>query len=206
MAELITIDKDALIRAIYSSTDASEVDARTIVNSVTAPPPAGAQQAVADALNAYGDICFARGAGEWPNDPNRAVPDHKDHDRAFAAVLALTASAAAQRADCARCKGVGAVGDHNGERAVEISCDHCGGTGRAPSATPAPEAAPSAKEGEALRLLFLEAIDWGRSYGQRLSLSDVTLQDVAQGYADKAVAALAVPSLKGLTPAGGDHG
>ena len=47
MAEMITIDKDALIRAIYSSTDASEVDARTIVDSVTAPPPAGAQQAVA---------------------------------------------------------------------------------------------------------------------------------------------------------------
>lgn len=73
------------------------------------------------------------------------------------------------------------------------------------AATPAPEAAPSAKEGEALRLLFLEAIDWRRSYGQRLSLSDVTLQDVAQGYADKAVAALAAPSLKGLTPAGGDR-
>lgn len=144
---------DASDHAVESAREALGDDMSALRNRIyefrkrrdraAATPPAGAQQAVADALNAYGDICFARGAGEWPNDPNRAVPDHKDHDRAFAAVLALTASAAAQRADCARCKGVGAVGDHNGERAVEISCDHCGGTGRAPSATPAPEAAPA---------------------------------------------------------------
>ncbi len=67
----------------------------------------------------------------------------------------------------------------------------------------------TAPKSEALRLLILDVIDWGRSYGQRLSLSDVTLQDVAQGYAEKAVALLTTPSPhpeEGALLLGGDEG
>lgn len=47
---------------------------------------------------------------------------------------------------------------------------------------------------EALRLLFKDAMDWGRSYGQSLSMSDITIQDVSQGFADLAKRALTAPS------------
>lgn len=47
---------------------------------------------------------------------------------------------------------------------------------------------------EALRLLFKDAMDWGRSYGQSLSMSDITIQDVSQGFADLAKRAITAPS------------
>jgi hypothetical protein len=42
-------------------------------------------------------------------------------------------------------------------------------------------------ERAALTALFKDAMDWGRSYGQRLNLSDITVADVSEGYADKAL-------------------
>lgn len=47
---------------------------------------------------------------------------------------------------------------------------------------------------EALQALFRDAMDWGRSYGQRLNLTDMILDDVSWGYAEKAVALLSAPS------------
>lgn len=43
---------------------------------------------------------------------------------------------------------------------------------------------------ETLRLQFKEAMDWGRSYGTRLNLSSITVQDVSGQYADIALAQL----------------
>ncbi len=43
---------------------------------------------------------------------------------------------------------------------------------------------------ETLRLKFKEAMDWGRSYGTRLNLSSITVQDVSGQYADIALAQL----------------
>lgn len=58
------------------------------------------------------------------------------------------------------------------------------------AAIPAPEGAQVALEG-----LFREAIDWGKSYGQRLSLSDTQVSDVCQSFAAQALrAALAAPA------------
>ena len=39
-----------------------------------------------------------------------------------------------------------------------------------------------------LQALFRDAMDWGRSYGQRLNLTDMTLDDVSMGFAEKAAA------------------
>jgi len=52
MANETRIDKDVLIRAIYSNTDASEQEARAIVNTAALPPVAG--EAVAGAIDARG--------------------------------------------------------------------------------------------------------------------------------------------------------
>lgn len=60
--------------------------------------PGDGQGALVDALNLYGDICFARGAGEWPDGEKREVPDHHDHARAFSAVLTLAAPSTATAA------------------------------------------------------------------------------------------------------------
>lgn len=194
-------------------------------------PAAGAQQAVATRI--AGEAAAFRwlianritedknGCLQLHYETSRQGKDHPDkqwvaNDIAWEAgvdLAALTASAAAQRADCARCKGVGAVGDHNGERAVEISCDHCGGTGRAPSATPAPEAAPSAKEGEAPMLLATAPehiwLDLGEDFdGDPATtafheLSDQTWsEDNASGKGIKYVRV----GIEGLTPVGGDRG
>ncbi|WP_418145478.1 hypothetical protein ABL850_14950 [Variovorax paradoxus] len=47
---LITIDMDALARAIYSNTDASEQEARSIINTVGFTAPAPASEAVAQSI------------------------------------------------------------------------------------------------------------------------------------------------------------
>lgn len=58
------------------------------------------------------------------------------------------------------------------------------------AAIPAPEGAQAVLED-----LFRQAIDWGRSYGQRLSLSDTQVSDVCQSFAAQALrAALAAPA------------
>lgn len=51
----------------------------------------------------------------------------------------------------------------------------------------------------ALQALFRDAMDWGRSYGQRLNLTDMTLDDVSMGFAEKA-AALAAPTQADSAP------
>jgi len=51
-----------------------------------------------------------------------------------------------------------------------------------------------------LTALFLDAINWGRSYGQRLSISDLAFSDAAEGFAGEACAALALPSSSGAEP------
>lgn len=52
---LITIDMDALARAIYSNTDASEQEARSIINTVGFAAPAPASEAVAECSICKGD-------------------------------------------------------------------------------------------------------------------------------------------------------
>jgi len=147
--------RDALIQALdaYLRQDETAGDTDNNVyrrgqaamsQALSAPPPAGAQQAVADALNAYGDLCFARGAGEWPNDPNRAVPDHKDHDRAFAAVLALAAPAAAQATVSAEDQWI--------EQTRHLNCPVCNGSGHVEDVLPQGDAAQRAL----LELLLLK--------------------------------------------------
>jgi hypothetical protein len=51
---LITIDMDALTRAIYSNTDASEQEARSIINTVGFAAPAPASEAVAEPIAHFG--------------------------------------------------------------------------------------------------------------------------------------------------------
>lgn len=52
-----------------------------------------------------------------------------DATHALRASHAQAPAGAAEPVVCSECKGVGTVGDHNGERSVEVECDECGGTG-----------------------------------------------------------------------------
>lgn len=47
-------------------------------------------------------------------------------------------------------------------------------------------------ERAALTALFKDAMDWGRSYGQRANLSSLTVDDVSEAYSEKARAILAL--------------
>ncbi len=79
---------------------------------------------------------------------------------------------------------------------TEGALKHCRKVNDAPGlygqdAPPAVAQAGGADERAALAALFKDAMDWGRSYGQRLNLGGITVADVSEGYADKARAALA---------------
>lgn len=43
---------------------------------------------------------------------------------------------------------------------------------------------------QALQSVFKDCMDWGRSYGTRLNLSDITREDVSLGFTDKAIEAI----------------
>lgn len=51
---------------------------------------------------------------------------------------------------------------------------------------------------QALQALFLDAIQWGRSYGQSRNVTDELLQEVAAGFAEKAALASTSPSAPGM--------
>lgn len=53
-------------------------------------------------------------------------------------------------------------------------------------------AAVSDEQCKALTALFKDAMDWGRSYGQRINLSSITVADVSEAYSEKARAILAL--------------
>lgn len=66
---------------------------------------------------------------------------------------------------------------------------------QSPAGQASAEGARSAEAGgEVLKQLFRDAMDWGRSYGQRLNTTEMTYSDVAEGFAEKARAIASTPT------------
>lgn len=68
-------------------------------------------------------------------------------------------------------------------------------------------AAPAATQPEALRQVFIEAMEWGRYFwAPNINLPEETLRVVSEGFADKAAAMMAAaPAAQEAEPAAGEN-
>lgn len=71
-------------------------------------------------------------------------------------------------------------------------CAICGQPPRVLGTSQPAAAVVSDEQCKALTALFKDAMDWGRSYGQRINLSSITVADVSEAYSEKARAILAL--------------